>query len=105
MSGDEILTLTRCSYLPLCAQIEGCFPFLGIALGRRELVNDGHALLNWAERKAQEMAAARAGLSTWQRKMPAQGFGVGPTRASRQLLVLYRTVFTSIDAREAFMRR
>jgi len=34
-------------------KIEACHPFLGIVLGRHELVDDGTAYLNYAERKAQ----------------------------------------------------
>lgn len=47
-------------------EFEACFPLIGIALGRREIVEDGTAYLNWAERKAQLVAAERAGLQPWQ---------------------------------------
>ena len=47
-------------------EFEACFPLIGIALGRREIVEDGTAYLNWAERKAQLIAAERAGLQPWQ---------------------------------------
>ena len=60
------------------------------------------AYLNWAERKAQEMAAARAGLPPWQGKKASQGFTVQPFRAHRQLLVVYRIVFKNVAAQEAF---
>ena len=75
---------------------------MGISLGRRELVGDGVAYLNWAERKAQEMAAARAGLPPWQGKKNSQGFTVQPFRAHRQLLVVYRLVFKNVATQEAF---
>ena len=63
------------------------------------------AYLNWAERKAQEMAAARAGLPPWQGKGTSQGFTIRPDRAHRQLLVVYRLVFKNVATQEAFDSR
>ena len=86
-------------------EVEACYPFLGIVLGRHELVEDGTAYLNWAERKAQLMAAARADLQPWQVLSHAQGFGVTPLHAQTQLLVVYRLVFKSAEARENYITR
>lgn len=86
-------------------EFEACFPFLGIALARRELVADGHAYLNWAERQAQQMAAKRAGRQPGQLSRPANGFFVAPEHAHSQLLVVYRAVFKSPQAKDAYNSR
>ena len=86
-------------------EVEACYPFLGVVLGRRELVGDGTAYLNYAERKAQQMAAARAKMDPWQVHQPAPGFGVQPKHAHAQLLVVYRLVFKSAAARANYHSR
>lgn len=86
-------------------EVEACYPFLGVVLGRRELVGDGTAYLNYAERKAQQMAAARAKMDPWQVDAPAPGFGVQPNHAHSQLLVVYRLVFKSAAARANYHSR
>ena len=86
-------------------EVEGNFPFLGIALGRRETITDGSAYLNWAEREAQELAAKRAGLQAGQGYVPATGLKVEPVHASSQLLVIYRTVWKTAEARAMFYSR
>jgi hypothetical protein len=86
-------------------EFEACFPFLGIALARREIVADGTAYLNWAERQAQLMAAKRADRPPAQGFKPAPGFGVAPEHAHSQLLVVYRAVFKSAQARDAYNSR
>ena len=66
---------------------------------------DGHAYLNWAERQAQLMAAKRAGRQPVQASRPANGFGVAPEHAHSQLLVVYRAVFKSPQAKDAYNSR
>ena len=51
------------------------------------------------------MAAERVGRAPWQIYKASMGFSVRPTRAHRQLLVVYRLVFKNVAAQEAFHSR
>lgn len=57
-------------------EIKCCEPFIGIELGRREIMGDGPSYLNWMESEVQKFAAELAGVEPEQRNDPACGFMV-----------------------------
>ena len=85
-------------------EVEKCVGFLGIALGRRELLPFRTSLLNHAEDYVQKQYALRAGVDP-QASDPSTGVSQAPERCRDALLVLYRIVFQSADGRSAYKAR
>ena len=85
-------------------EVKKCVGFLGIALGRRELLPFRTGLLNHAEDYVQKQYALRAGVAR-QASDPSTGVAQPPERCSDALLVLYRVVWQSAEGRSAYKAR
>ena len=85
-------------------EVRGCIGFLGIALGRRELLPFRTGLLNHAESYVQGRYAQLAGVAR-QAQEPSAGISQAPERCSDLLLVLYRTEYASAAGRAQYKAR
>ena len=83
-------------------EVRRCIGFLGIALGRRGLLQYRTSLLNHAEDYVQAKYAQLAGVAR-QASEPSTGVSQAPERCSDCLLVLYRVEFASTAGRAEYI--